>query len=473
MLVNLLGNAVKFTSHGEVAIHVRLETEDDRRATFRFTVRDTGIGFRQDRAAELFAPFVQGDGSRTRRYGGTGLGLAISKQLVEMVGGQIGVESEEGKGSTFWFTAVFEKQPQPRAPVAEVLPHLEGLRVLVVDDNATNRSLVSKLLGSWGCRSQEAADGKATIEILRQAARDADPFRMALLDLSLPGMDGEELGRRIGADPELRHAALVLMMGFGQRRQSDGERLRALGCVGHLSKPIWARTLRETLIPLGEKPSGAVSSAKPTVQPLRAGRTNYGARILVVEDNVTNQNVALAILNKLGYRADLAANGVEALGALRVADFDVVLMDCEMPEMDGYQATRRIREKRTGTRDPQIPIIALTADAISGDREKCLQAGMNDYLAKPIRGEQLADTLQKWLIRPIRDDGDSPADQTSAKSDPVFNQEDLLDRLMGDKDLASKIITGFLNDFPQQLHTLKNRLDAGDAYGVRRAGAYP
>lgn len=194
MLVNLLGNAVKFTSHGEVAIHVRLETEDDRRATFRFTVRDTGIGFRQDRAAELFAPFVQGDGSRTRRYGGTGLGLAISKQLVEMVGGQIGVESEEGKGSTFWFTAVFEKQPQPRAPVAEVLPHLEGLRVLVVDDNATNRSLVSKLLGSWGCRSQEAADGKATIEILRQAARDADPFRMALLDLSLPGMDGEELG---------------------------------------------------------------------------------------------------------------------------------------------------------------------------------------------------------------------------------------------------------------------------------------
>jgi PAS domain S-box-containing protein len=467
VLVNLLGNSVKFTPQGEVATKVRLESEDEHTATLRFTLSDTGIGIRQGRAAALFAPFVQADGSTTRRYGGTGLGLAISKQLVEMIGGQIGVESEEGKGSMFWFTTVLEKQPGTSAAVTTVQPPLGDARVLVVDDSATNRSLVCRLLNSWGCRPEESADGNSALAILRHAALGADPFRMALLDMSLPGMSGVELGRRIAADPQIKPTALVLMTGICRRRQSDWAHLQAQGFAGHLSKPIWEHTLREALLSLGETPGGAARPAKQVVSPLSAGRANGQARILVVEDNVTNQAVAVAILNKLGYRADLAANGVEALRALRAADYDVVLMDCEMPEMDGYKATRCIRERRTGMRNPDIPIIALTADAISGDRDKCLQAGMNDYLAKPVEPRQLAAVLEKWLIPPAASEVKPPTDQSSAKNLAVFNQEELLDRLMGDQALASKVVTGFLNDVPQQLSTLKMRLEAGDANGAK------
>lgn len=466
--MNLLGNAVKFTPAGEVAVRVRLEAGDDRVASLRFTVQDTGIGFRQDRAAALFAPFVQGDGSRTRRYGGTGLGLAISKQLVELMGGQIGVESEENKGSTFWFTGVFAKQPQRDMPVADLPSSLRAAKVLVVDDNATNRSLVCSLLASWGCRPQESGDGDSALMILRQAAQASAPFRVALLDFSLPGMDGEELGRRIAADSKLKQTALVLMTGFGQCRQDDEKRLRGLGFAGHISKPIWERTLRKVLLPLSEKPGAGPA---PTGVILRRGtnvRQNSLARILVVEDNVTNQAVAAAILNKLGYQADLVANGVEALAVLREADYDVVLMDCEMPEMDGYEATGRIRQPGTGTRNPQIPIIALTADAISGYREKCLAAGMNDYLAKPIRAEQLAGALEKWLNCAAGNAEHYAARQTPARGEPVFNLEELLNRLMGNQVLAQKLITGFLSDIPNQLIILKDRLEAGDARAVRR-----
>jgi CheY-like chemotaxis protein/HPt (histidine-containing phosphotransfer) domain-containing protein len=280
-------------------------------------------------------------------------------------------------------------------------------------------------------------------------------------------MDREELGRRIAGAPQLKQTALVLMTGFGQRRQDDEARLYGLGFAGHISKPIWERTLREALLPLSEKPSTAPAPTGATHPRGTDVRENSLARILVVEDNVTNQDVAVAILNKLGYRADLVANGVEALAALREADYDVVLMDCEMPEMDGYEATRRIRQPGTGTRNPQIPIIALTADAISGDREKCLAAGMNDYLAKPIRAEQLAGALEKWLNCPAGNAEHSAARQTPARGELVFNLEELLKRLMGDQVLARNLITGFLNDVPMQLIILKNRLEAGDARAVK------
>jgi two-component system sensor histidine kinase/response regulator len=397
VMVNLLGNAVKFTPEGEVAVAVRLEAEDEHSVTLRFTVRDTGIGFRQDRASALFAPFVQADGSTTRRYGGTGLGLAISQQLVDMMGGRIGVESEEGKGSTFWFTAVFAKQPGLTALETSLDSRLRDLKVLVVDDSATNRSLVCRLLNSWGCRAQESADGSSALAALRENPPDVDPFRVALIDMSLPGMDGEELGRHIAADPHLKQTALVLMTGFAQRRQSDWTRLQAAGFAGQISKPIWARVLRGVLLPLAGQPehegaTKAISNPRPSDVP-----ENRQTRVLVVEDNLTNQLVAKVLLNKLGYHADLVANGVEALQALRETDYDAVLMDCEMPEMDGLEATRCIREYRPGTRNPQIPIIALTADAVLGDRDKCLEAGMNDYLAKPVEPRQLAAVLKKWL----------------------------------------------------------------------------
>ncbi|HMD98708.1 MAG TPA: PAS domain S-box protein [Terriglobia bacterium] len=466
VLVNLLGNAVKFTPQGEVAVGVRLESEGERTAILLFTVSDTGIGFRQDRASALFEPFVQADGSSTRRYGGTGLGLTISKQLVEMMGGRIGVDSEEGKGSTFWFTAVFEKQPQPAAPATDVQTSLQDAKVLVVDDNATNTSLVRRLLNSWGCHTEESADGNSALVVLRQAVRDADPFRIALLDMSLPGMDGEELGRQIAADPQLKDTALVLMTSLG--RQSDPARLQALGFAGHVSKPIWERSLREALLALSAQGNGpAPAEAAPT--PLSVVRGNSRARILVAEDNGTNQEVAVAILRKLGYDADVVANGEEAVRALQRVNYDAVLMDCLMPEMDGYEATRRIRERRTGTRNPHVPIIALTADAMTGDRDKCLQAGMTDYLAKPVEPRQLADLLEKWLITPAAGgEASSPTDPSPARTEAVFNPGELLGRLMDDKGLAGKVIAGFLNDAPRQLRILKNKLEKGDADGARQ-----
>jgi CheY-like chemotaxis protein len=406
VLVNLLGNAVKFTPQGEVAIRVGLEAEDERTATLRFTVSDTGVGFRQDRATALFEPFVQEDGSSTRRYGGTGLGLAISKQLVEMMGGRIGAESGKGRGSTFWFTAVFEKQPQPSAPVAGVQPSLRGAKVLVVDDSATNRLLVCRLLNSWGCRPEEAPDGHSALAMLRHAAQGADPFQIALLDMSLPGLDGEKLGQRIAADPQFRDTALVLMNGFG--RQTDSARLQARGFTGHVSKPIWEHRLREALLPLGAQGIGAPPSLPSALPHPTAVQGKNPARILVAEDNPANQQVTVAILSKLGYDADVVTNGKEAVRALHQVDYDVVLMDCEMPEMDGYEATRRIRECRAGTRNPSIPIIAITADAMKGDREKCLQAGMDDYLAKPVKPHQLAAVMERWLSRPAGGSGAGP-----------------------------------------------------------------
>ena len=358
-----------------------------------------------------------------------------------------------------------------------VQPSLLGAKVLVVDDSATNRSLVRSILSSWGCRPEESADGDSALAILRQAAQGADPFQIALLDMSLPGMDGEELGRRIAADPQLKHAALVLMTGFG--RNSDLARLQALGFSGHVIKPIWERTLREALLALRARGNGTVAPGEHVAQPPSTVRANRQARILLAEDNLTNQEVAVAMLRKLGYSTDLVANGTAALEALRKADYDAVLMDCEMPEMDGYEATKRIRDLRAGARHPRIPIIAITADAMTGDRDKCLQAGMSDYLAKPVELRQLADILEKWLntaasAGEVSPPGGQPPANPEAVfnrtvfNQRVFNQEDLLARLMGDKSLASEVIAGFLDDAPRQLRTLKKMLEEGNADGARR-----
>ena len=514
VLVNLLGNAVKFTAQGEVALRVGLETPrldalKEHAVTLRFTVRDTGVGFRQDRASALFEPFTQADGSSTRRYGGTGLGLTISKQLVELMGGEIGVDSEEGKGSTFWFTVVFEKQIDKQSEVQPQQPSVEGhaptpvqaepvaaafsddrdsafaaslknAKVLVVDASVANQSLVSRLLSSWGLRPGAVADGDSALATLRQAVRGGDSFKVALLDMGLQGMDGEELGRRIASDPQLKQTALVLMTGLG--RQHDWARLQALGFTAHVSKPIWGRHLREALLSVDAKGSGLAPSAasacpQPGAVQKKTAHKKSDARILLAEDNLTNQEVAIAMLTKLGYKADLVVNGTETLRALRKADYDVVLMDCGMPEMDGYEATRCIRENQPWTRNPHITIIAITADAMSGDREKCLQTGMNDYLAKPIALRQLADVLEKWLNPLPSGAVDASAAESAARTgtlfnravvnQAVFNHESLLARLMGDQGLAGKLIAIFLEDAPQRLLALKDRLAARDACGAR------
>jgi PAS domain S-box-containing protein len=465
VLLNLTGNAVKFTAQGEVAVAVRIKNEDERTATLEFTVRDTGIGFRQERAAALFEPFIQADASSTRRYGGTGLGLTISKQLVEMMQGEIGVRSVEGRGSTFWFTAAFEKQSTAHRTVSIPSGRLTA-KVLVVDDNITNRELIAKLLRSWGCQTQEAAHGNTALSLLRLAAKSREPFQIALLDMSLPGANGEELGRQIATDPQLGSTALILMSTFGQ--QSSSADLQSIGFSAQVFKPIFGRVLKETLSNLRIQPNAASAPARSVTQPFHPTAAKSSARILLVEDNPTNQEVAAAMLKKIGYNAELAHNGEEALKALIDAEYDVVLMDCEMPEMSGYEATRRIRKLEGSNRNARIPIIAFTADGASGERDKCLEAGMNDYLAKPIELKQLDRVLEKWL--PAHANGSTPASahkRPPAKTATVFNQEALLARLMGDKDLASKVIAGFLSDVPRLLSKLKNTLEKGDAEAAR------
>jgi CheY-like chemotaxis protein/HPt (histidine-containing phosphotransfer) domain-containing protein len=443
-------------------------------------VTDTGIGIPPGRIDALFSPFVQADGSVTRRFGGTGLGLAISKQLAEMMGGRIGAESEEGKGSTFWFTAVFGKQPGTGESTAQEPGDLRGTKVLVVDGHGSSRILLTRLLASWGCRSAESADGASALSTLREAIREGDPFQAALLDGVIPGTDGETLGGRIKADPELKGVHLIMLTSFGQR--GDAARLEGVGFEGYLSKPVRGSTLRDTLaVVLGRKAcaEGRPGNRLVTKHSIAESR-KARARILVAEDNPTNREVILAVLKKLGYHADAVANGAEAVKALSDTPYDLVLMDCQMPEMDGYEAARKIREPGSAACNPRLPIVALTAHAMKGDRDKCLEAGMSDYLAKPVQPGELQDVLTKWLDRP--GEGDAPETTAGAEegrpkpveaaegTKALFNEEAFVRRLMGDRDLAKAVLAGFLGDMPRQMQTLRERIGEGDAKGVRLQG---
>jgi two-component system sensor histidine kinase/response regulator len=400
IIVNLGGNAVKFTHQGGITLRASLEAEDERQATVRFAVTDTGIGISPDQQEKLFSPFIQVDGSTSRKYGGTGLGLAISKQLVELMGGVVGIESPstslraggEASGSTFWFTAVFEKTAAEQVPEPTPMADLSGVRVLVVDDNDTNRLLVAILLEKWGCRFTEAVDGEAALDRLREATCEGDPYGVALLDMLMPGMDGAELGRRIRENPDFRDTRLIMMTSIGG--QGDRAQFAELGFAGYINKPLRQSQLRECLAIVTGR-AGPAATMPP--QGLVAGTTESGshkrgARILLADDNPINQLVTLMMLKKLGYRADAVADGLEAIKALETFPYDLVLMDCQMPEMDGFEATRAIRNLKM-----DIPIIAMTANAMKGDRELCLEAGMNDYLSKPVKTTELSAALERWL----------------------------------------------------------------------------
>ncbi|MGD0125895.1 MAG: response regulator [Terriglobia bacterium] len=466
VLLNLLGNAVKFTTQGEVEVTVRREADEESGVRLHFAVRDTGLGFDSDRAGTLFEPFVQGDGSTTRRYGGTGLGLTISKQLVELMGGQIGATSEGGKGSTFWFTAVFEKRPERRAPTKDIPLILRGARVLVVDDNAMNCSLVCRLLRRWGCRPEGCADGEIAVANLRAAAGGPDPFRLALLDMTLPARDGEDLGRQIAAESPLQQTAVLLMTEYG--RPVDVTRLGAAGPCGQVPKPISARALEEAVLALWARQSESSAATAGAAVSLDRVPSKSDVRILVAEDNFTNQVVTQALLGKLGFQAHIVTNGAEVIEALQKASWDIVLMDCEMPGMDGYEATRRIRSRQAVTQNPDIPIVALTAHALTGDRERCLQTGMDDYISKPVDPKRLVEVLAKWLVVPEGAGRKIRIDPPPQAAETIFNKEALIRRLCGDEELAHQVVAGFLRDLPGQLSLLKRLIDSGDAEGARR-----
>ncbi|HVU33761.1 MAG TPA: response regulator [Opitutaceae bacterium] len=398
IVVNLLGNAIKFTDGGEVVVRVASPEEKDGNATLRVEVRDTGIGIPLDAQAQLFRPFTQADTSTTRRFGGTGLGLAISKQLVTMMGGEIGVQSTPGKGSTFWFAVGLAKASVPSpAPVDE---QLFNLRVLVVDDNATNRQILRHQIYAWKMQKGSAASGREALEVLRNAAGEGKPYSIALLDLTMPEMDGLALARAIKADPAIAPTHLIVLTTLGT--QLAPAELQAAGVEATLVKPVRQSRLLDSLVTvIGKtKAEQIFSTTRPKV-PLTAGEraANKEVRILLAEDNAVNQKVALGMLHRLGYGATAVGNGVEAIEALAREHFDVVLMDCQMPEMDGYEATRAIRQRERAAEPcpwhAPMRIVALTASAMDSDREKCLAAGMDDFLPKPIVLSELREALKR------------------------------------------------------------------------------
>ena len=405
ILTNLTGNAIKFTAGGEVVVRVMQQTESDQRVVLRFTVTDTGVGIPPEVQARLFQAFTQADSSMARRYGGTGLGLAICKQLVVMMDGQIGVESETGKGSTFWFTAQFEKPAHDQPALAGDRDGWSNMRVLVVDDNATSRQILRHQIFAWKLQKGSAAGGHEALRVLRAAATEGRAYDIALLDVEMPEMDGLTLARAIKADPAIASTRLIALTPLGHILAE--KEMLAAGIDAVLSKPVKQSRLFDCLVAvIGKSEATTLWAPKPDGAPvpqLSAGvlARLAGTRILLAEDNAVNQKVGLALLKKLGCTADAVGNGIEALEALQRIPYTLVFMDCQMPEMDGFEATRLIRKREldTGQACPwksPVHIIALTASAMQGDRAKCLAVGMDDYVSKPVRLAELQAALERW-----------------------------------------------------------------------------
>jgi CheY-like chemotaxis protein len=485
ILINLSNNAVKFTDSGEIVISTELIKKDETQATLKFSVRDTGIGMTAEQAANLFQPFMQADASTTRKYGGTGLGLTISKRLAEMMGGEIWVESEHGRGSTFSFTANFglgkEKAKKRFRPSAD----LRGMKVLVVDDNATSRGILQEMLASFSFEVTLASSGSEGLTELEKAS-ESQPFELVIMDWQMPGMDGIEASRRIKNHQGLsKIPAIIMVTAYG--REEVMQQTKGVGLAGFLIKPVSASMLFDTIMQaFGEAVLEVSRVAQAKEQEAGILEKIQGARVLLVEDNEINQQVAREILEGAGLIVSLANNGQEAVNAVMENHYDAVLMDVQMPVMDGYEATKRIRNSEFGLRRAQpsrmrnketeqasnlqpptsnIPIIAMTAHAMAGDEQKSLDAGMNDHVTKPIDPDQLFATLQK-CIKPVAErmvdvkslpaSGGSPVSDEPAKADqaepleddlpeylPGFDLAAGLSRLMGNKRLYRKLLLDF------------------------------
>jgi two-component system, sensor histidine kinase and response regulator len=466
ILTNLIGNAIKFTPQGEVSLHVSVDHEDENRTWIRFSVKDTGIGIPEDKLRILFHPFVQADASITRRYGGSGLGLSISRQLAEMMGGKIGVESEESKGSTFWTIIPLTKQTTPWEGKEEGTVDLEGTRILVVDDNKTNRKVLTGMLQTWNCSYEEASDASSAMEKLTTTAARGIPFRIALLDMFMPGIDGESLGLRIKGDPMIRDTMLVMLTSVGKR--GDAVRLERAGFSAYLTKPVKKSLLYDCLLNvLNCERNGKSSHNRIITRHTIAESRKKRVRILLAEDNIVNQKLAVRVLEKMGYQADVVANGLEVLRALETVPYGVVLMDVQMPEMDGIEATRRIRSQKWPLQDPNIPIIALTAHAMKKDQQECFDAGMNDYLAKPIQPEELVRVISRWVSTQDANLEAQPS-QKSLKHDAGFDRTALLERLGGDEEGCKEIIALFIKDAPEQIRSLEDAIRRGNIAMAQR-----
>jgi CheY-like chemotaxis protein/HPt (histidine-containing phosphotransfer) domain-containing protein len=483
IIMNLAGNALKFTHQGEVAIRVGFMEAKDESVTLKVSIRDTGIGIPMDKIPILFSAFTQVDTSTTRKYGGTGLGLAISKRLTEMMGGAISVESTDGKGSTFSFTVVLGKQLSIAPDLPLRYEGLSGQHILIVDDNATNREILSLFCDTWGIRHEEAASPDEALSVLNHAQKAGDPFRIAILDAVMTGTNGLELGKLIKQDPLFQDTALVMVSSLALR--GEVSLLRDAGFDAYLTKPVRQLQLFDCLAAvLGiQKDTEQTECTRQFITRHTINESKrHGWRILLVEDNLTNQMVATGILENLGYQSSIANSGAEAIHALETFPYDLVFMDCQMPGMDGFETTAIIRDPHSGVMNHSIVIIAMTAHAMDGDREKCIASGMDDYLSKPIKSSVLADMLLKWLRKlenaPISGttqdieyydntmESKTPESSGSPGTASVFDVAGLMDNLDNDSDLARRILIAFFNDIPNIISHLKDALAKADTTNI-------
>ncbi len=465
IIVNLVANAIKFTERGEVIVRVTAEkTTEDQSALLRFSISDTGIGIPADKQQLIFQPFEQADGSTTRKYGGTGLGLAICSRLANMMGGPIGVESEVGKGSTFFFTARFSVQARSASRIHPARPDvLAGLRALIVDDNRTNQRILQEMLLNWQMDARVASSGAEALAELERALAENKPYGLVLLDAVMPETDGFESAERIRCNHRLIQP-MIMMLSSGDRK-GDAGRCREIGVKRHLTKPIRQSGLLQAILKaLG---SSIAERSTPLLQVADPGPDDAPRlKILLAEDNATNQKLAVRLLEKRGHKVVVVDNGQDAVDELSKSEFDLVLMDVQMPIMGGFEAVARIRAREAPPKR-HTRIIAMTAHAMKGDRDRCLRAGMDGYLAKPIQAEDLYDALEQ----PIQADF---AYARALESTPTPNSFSLdrsavLSRLDGDTDLLRELVKIFLKDAPRLLAEAKSALAEGDATRLQRA----
>ena len=451
VLVNLIGNAVKFTLRGEVVLRVGAAARDDGKAHLHFTISDTGIGIPKDKQRAIFEVFAQADASTTRLYGGSGLGLAITARLIELMGGRISVESEEGKGSRFEFSVPLAVSSPARHPSTFPAPEiLREVPVLVVDDNQTNREILVHATRGWGMAPCAVGDGEAAIREMESALQQAKAYRVALIDMHMPGMDGFELAERLQHDPRMAGAVIMMLTSSGQR--GDAARCRQLGIAAYLVKPIGSYELMQALLAaLGQH--AALGQNAEVVRPLVTRHTlredHRGLRILVAEDNPVNQALILRVLQKQGHAPELASTGREAVALAASGRFDVAFMDVQMPEMDGFAATAAIRE-REKVNGAHLPIYAMTAHALKGDEERCLAAGMDGYISKPVNFSKIQQVLDGVRAQPPH-------------PTPVWDQRQALSGVAGDEHLLREIAEMFLKQYPQTVSDLRRALAGRDA----------
>ncbi|MBV8779903.1 MAG: response regulator [Phycisphaerae bacterium] len=465
IVVNLVGNAIKFTEQGEVVVSVAVEERGADDILLHVRVRDTGIGIPPEKQSLMFKAFSQADSSMSRRYGGTGLGLAISAQLVQLMGGRIWLESEAGKGSTFHFTARWKLQTGP-VPDVRDLSSLRDLPVLIVDDNATNRQILEEMLTHWGMKPMAVEDGLQALSEMERAVKAHRDYKLVLLDAMMPEMDGFTLARRIGQHPEFAGTTLMMLSSAGP---SEAALCKELKIVRSLTKPVKQSTLMDAIgMAMFEAPAFKPIITKP------ADPSSRSLNILLAEDGLVNQKVAVQLLQRKGHRVTLAVNGRQAVEKWEAGNgaFDLILMDIQMPEMDGHEATRTIRsrEKRSGSnraQNPPIPIIAMTANAMKGDRDACLAAGMSGYVAKPVRATELYEAIEK-AMNEAAEPMEEPIEPDASASLPVFDQEKALG-FAGNLETLVELIAIFREECPQLTAAMETALEQSDARALQIA----